>query len=239
MARQLFIAQQTLSTWMDQDKIDFDGDIMTIKADGRRFKLVEAVRFVRVEGDEADTHCLLGKVKTNDQLEQLGAERYRDSVLVEDVAYQAQEGFIGEVFLDRLEAEAQPTCQPEPAAARPAEQPAAEPAEQPAAETAEQPAAETAEQPAAETAEQPAAETAEQPAVETAEQPAAVPRPEPAAGERPLPVARTQPALDSVEQQRPAPQRPSDTAPRKPQPAEGNGDLSDEELLTRFLLENL
>ena len=215
MARQLFIAQQTLSTWMDQDKIDFDGDIMTIKADGRRFKLVEAVRFVRVEGDEADTHCLLGKVKTNDQLEQLGAERYRDSVLVEDVAYQAQEGFIGEVFLDRLEAEAQPTCQPEPAAARPAEQPAAE------------------------TAEQPAAETAEQPAVETAEQPAAVPRPEPAAGERPLPVARTQPALDSVEQQRPAPQRPSDTAPRKPQPAEGNGDLSDEELLTRFLLENL
>ncbi len=204
MARQLFIAQQTLSTWMDQDKIDFDGDIMTIKADGRRFKLVEAVRFVRVEGDEADTHCLLGKVKTNDQLEQLGAERYRDSVLVEDVAYQAQEGFIGEVFLDRLEAEAQSACQPEPAVARPAEQPAVEPAEQPAAE-----------------------------------QPAAVPRPQPAAGERPLPVARTQPALDSVEQPRPAPQRPSDTAPRKPQPAEGNDDLSDEELLTRFLLENL
>jgi len=54
-----------------------------------------------------------------------------------------------------------------------------------------------------------------------------------------LPVARTQPALDAVEQQGPTPQRPSDTAPKKPQPVEGNGDLSDEELLTRFLLENL
>jgi hypothetical protein len=283
MARHLFIAQQTLSTWMDQDKIDFDGDIMTIKADGRRFKLVEAVRFVRVEGDEADARCLLGKVKTNAQLEQLGAERYRDSVLVEDVAYQAQEGFIGEVFLDRLEAEAPPACQPaaQPAAEGPAEQAAAkESAERAAAEgSAERAAAEgLAEQAAAkESAERAAAEgsaeraAAEGPAEqaarsseeaaagwlagqrgaagsgeqagtagssEGAEQGAAA-RCGPAADERPLAVARTQPALDSVEQQRPAPQRPSDSAPKKQQPAEGNDELSDEELLTRFLLENL
>ncbi len=99
MARHLFIAQQTLATWMDQDKIDFDDNVMTIKADGRAFKLVEAVRFVKVEGDEEDTPGLLGRVKTNRQLEEMSAERYRDSVLFEDVAYKVQEGFIGEVFM--------------------------------------------------------------------------------------------------------------------------------------------
>ena len=46
MARHLFIAQQTLDTWVDQDKVKFDANVMTIKADGRSFKMVEAVRFV-------------------------------------------------------------------------------------------------------------------------------------------------------------------------------------------------
>jgi len=99
VARHLFIAQQTLATWMDQEKIDFDHNVMTIKADGRTFKLIEAVRFVKIEGDEEDKPGLLGRVKTNRQLEEMGAERYRDSVLFEDVAYRVQEGFIGEVFM--------------------------------------------------------------------------------------------------------------------------------------------
>jgi hypothetical protein len=99
MARHLFIAQQTLDAWVDQDKVEFDHNVMTIKADGRSFKMVEAVRFVKVEGGDEDTAGLLGRVKTNDQLKAMGAERYRDSVLHQDVAYKVQEGFIGEVFL--------------------------------------------------------------------------------------------------------------------------------------------
>jgi len=113
VARYLFIAQQTLDTWMEQDKIEFDKNIMTIKADGRSFKLVEAVRFVRVEGDEEDRPGLLGRVKTDEQLQQMGAERYRDSVLFEDIPYKVQEGFIAEVFLRQ-----QATTQPAPAPPR-------------------------------------------------------------------------------------------------------------------------
>jgi hypothetical protein len=105
MARHLFIAQQTLATWMDQDKIDFDGDLLTIRSDGRQFSLVEAVRFIKVEGDDEDINGLLGKVKTNEQLEQLGAERYRDSVIHSDVAYRVQEGFIGEIFIKKAACE--------------------------------------------------------------------------------------------------------------------------------------
>ena len=103
MARYLFIAQTTLDTWMDQDKIAFDGDVMTIKADQRKFKLIEAVRFVKVEGGDVDTNGLIGKVKTNGQLDELGAERYMDSVIYNDVAYKVQEGFIGEVFISTPE----------------------------------------------------------------------------------------------------------------------------------------
>jgi hypothetical protein len=109
MARHLFIAQQTLDAWVDQDKVEFNANVMTIKADGRSFKMVEAVRFVKVEGDEEDQPGLLGRVKTNEQLKTMGAERYRDSVLYQDIAYKVQEGFIGEVFLrDKPVAEEEP-----------------------------------------------------------------------------------------------------------------------------------
>ena len=99
MARYLFIAQQTLDTWMDQDKVDFEHDVMKIKADGRAFRLIEAVRIVATEGGVADTAGLVGKVKTTEQLRKMGAERCSDSVLHKDIPYKVQEGFIAEVFL--------------------------------------------------------------------------------------------------------------------------------------------
>ncbi len=108
MARHLFISQETITKWMDQDKTDFDGNIMTVKADGRRFRLLEAVRFVRVEGDEEDVSGLLGKVKTDEQLASIGAERYRDSVISDDVAYKVQEGFIGEIFMHKEKEDSSP-----------------------------------------------------------------------------------------------------------------------------------
>ena len=113
MARHLFIAQQTLDAWVDQDKVEFDHNVMTIKADGRSFKMVEAVRFVKVEGGEEDTAGLLGRVKTNDQLKEMGAERYRDSVLHQDIPYKVQEGFIGEVFLKEKPAAEEEPVKPE------------------------------------------------------------------------------------------------------------------------------
>ncbi len=129
MARHLFIAQQTLDAWVEQDKVEFNANVMTIKADGRSFKMVEAVRFVKVEGDEEDQPGLLGRVKTNEQLKTMGAERYRDSVLYQDIAYKVQEGFIGEVFLRvKPAAEEEPV---EPAAPKGSERPAAHARTQP------------------------------------------------------------------------------------------------------------
>ncbi|MBW2699500.1 MAG: hypothetical protein JRF33_01665 [Deltaproteobacteria bacterium] len=185
MARHLFISQETITKWMDQDKIDFDGNVMTVKADGRRFSLLEAVRFVRVEGDEEDVSGLLGKVKTDEQLVSIGAERYRDSVISGDVAYKVQEGFIGEIFMHE-EDDAKPEVAVAPAPVAPAPVPAV---------------------------------SANDPAND---------------------LARTQPMAIVDDEPKPASdlgaavRQASGTEPEKI-----DGELTDEELLTNFLLENL
>jgi hypothetical protein len=178
MARHLFIAQQTLDAWVDQDKVEFDANVMTIKADGRSFKMVEAVRFVKVEGGEEDKPGLLGRVKTNDQLQTMGAERYRDSVLYQDIAYKVQEGFIGEVFLKAMPAAEEEPVKPQ--AVRPAAQKGAA---------------------------------------------------------RPIAQARTQPQLPAAK--RSAPQRAKSAVKPKERKKKTEEELSDEELLVRFLLNNL
>ncbi len=179
MARHLFISQETITKWMDQDKIDFDGNIMTVKADGRRFRLLEAVRFVRVEGDEKDVSGLLGKVKTDEQLVSIGAERYRDSVISGDVAYKVQEGFIGEIFMHEEDAKPEAPVAPAPVAAVSANDPANN-------------------------------------------------------------LARTQPM--AIVEDEPKPATDLGAAVRQAsgtEPEKKDGELSDEELLTNFLLENL
>ncbi len=129
MARNLFIAQATLATWTEQEKITFDQNVMTIKADGRSFRLVEAVRFVALEGGGEDKPGLLGRVKTDMQLRKMGAERCRDSVIYQDLAYKVQEGFLAEVLLNSADTSQPeiPVIRPAPAPAKPAGAPSPQP----------------------------------------------------------------------------------------------------------------
>jgi hypothetical protein len=99
MTEYVFIAQQTIAAWLDQEKITFVDNIMTIKSDRRQFRLQEAVRFLNLEEGE-DAARLVGKVKTVDKLALLKAERCHDSVIFQDAAYKVQEGFVGEVMLN-------------------------------------------------------------------------------------------------------------------------------------------
>jgi len=99
MKRNLFIAQSTMDRWAEEGKIDFDKNVITIKSDGRSFRLLEAVRFLEVEGGGKDVGGLLGKVKTIDKLKELGAERCSDSVIYQDTAYRVQTGFLAEILV--------------------------------------------------------------------------------------------------------------------------------------------
>jgi hypothetical protein len=93
MAR-LFISADQMDRWNAEGKVALQDDIMSLPALNRSFKLRTAVRFLSViEG--ADAHGLLGRVKTDEQLAEMSAEHYGASVIMGDVGYECEEGFIG------------------------------------------------------------------------------------------------------------------------------------------------
>jgi hypothetical protein len=95
----LFVAQEMLDGWMMSGKIDFSGHVMRIAGDARSYVLEPAVRFVRIVGEGDDGAGLIGKVKTLAQVEALGGEHYADSVILGEVAYEVQNGFVARVSL--------------------------------------------------------------------------------------------------------------------------------------------
>ncbi|HTP26077.1 MAG TPA: hypothetical protein VMK12_10510 [Anaeromyxobacteraceae bacterium] len=100
MSGLLFVSQALLDSWAEQGKIDFRGGVMTLLergVPGRSYALEPASHFLKLVGAERDPHELLGRVKTDAQLRRLGAEKLADSVLVGDVAYEVQPGFLAEV----------------------------------------------------------------------------------------------------------------------------------------------
>jgi hypothetical protein len=89
----LFISQEWVDVSNMEDKVTLDGQQMVIAADGKAYQLTPAVRFLKVEGGDSDSHQLIGKVKTNMALEALDAETMAESVLLGDTAYRVQPGF--------------------------------------------------------------------------------------------------------------------------------------------------
>ena len=131
----LFVAQPMLDSWAEQGKIDFVGAVMTLlggDGKGRSYALDPAVRFMRVVGDEPDPNGLLRKVKSSAQLKELGAEQLDSSVILGDVAYEVEPGFLAEASV--LQAAASSRVAPPPGGGSSAPGPAA-----PAAPTAPKP----------------------------------------------------------------------------------------------------
>lgn len=95
MADYLFVPQSVLDRWSEQGRISVDGTILTILGENRSFVLASAVRFMKMEEGE-DAAGLLHKVKTTDALKAMGAEHYRESVLLGETAYEVQEGFLAD-----------------------------------------------------------------------------------------------------------------------------------------------
>src|SRR5678815_3443237 len=93
---QLFISQDRLDSWTSEARVDLDGDVMTLADDGRCFRLRPAVRFLQVIGSESDPNQLVNKVKDETTLARMGADHYVTSVILGEVAYDVQPGFLGE-----------------------------------------------------------------------------------------------------------------------------------------------
>jgi len=119
MADYLFVPQSVLDKWSEQGRIQVDGNVLTILGEGKDFALTSAVRFMKMEAGD-DTAGLLQKVKTTDALKQMGAEHYMESVILGEVAYQVQQGFLADANALRraAAASAPPVPKAAPAAAQ-------------------------------------------------------------------------------------------------------------------------
>lgn len=90
-----FVPQSTLDDWTDLGQIELDGSTLRIPSESASFHLTPAVHFVAlVEGE--DEHRLVGRVKTERHVRDIGGELLTDSCIVGDTAYQVQPGFLAE-----------------------------------------------------------------------------------------------------------------------------------------------
>lgn len=93
----LFLPQAQLEEWALEDKADVrDGRLVVMVEGGASYPVMPAVHFLQLVSGE-DTHRLVARVKTEAQLQSLGAEQMADSVLVGDSAYEVVPGYVTEV----------------------------------------------------------------------------------------------------------------------------------------------
>jgi hypothetical protein len=111
----LFVSQALLAAWAGQGRIDLDGRSIALlggQARGRRYALEPAVRFLRVAGGGGDELRLVARVKTLAQVRELGGEAMADSVVIGEVAYEVEPGFLAEASAVEAASRAAPAATP-------------------------------------------------------------------------------------------------------------------------------
>lgn len=95
--KKLFFSQSMLDSMIDAGKIRVEQNILTMLAGSNpTFKLVPAYRLVKTVENVPDPAGLAGHFRTEQELKAMQAEVYMDSVIYQDVAYQADPGYIAE-----------------------------------------------------------------------------------------------------------------------------------------------
>jgi hypothetical protein len=95
MANAVFFPQDALDEWIVAGAIDLSKGELMITPEGRRYKVVEAVRVLGEVTGTPDPHKIVGKVKSKADMEKLGAEIMEGSMIIGDNAYDVAQGWMG------------------------------------------------------------------------------------------------------------------------------------------------
>jgi hypothetical protein len=95
MENRVFFPQLLLDQWGVEGKIDLTGRELMILGEGRRYEIEEVVRVVAEVTGANDPHKLVGKVKPQAMLEEMGAEILENSMILGDNAYDVVPGWAG------------------------------------------------------------------------------------------------------------------------------------------------
>ena len=95
-ATRIFFSTTSLNDWLAKGAAQLDGEEMIIAEHGLRLKIISAVRFLEaLTEDKKTAPSLVGKVKDLEQLKKMKADHYQESVVLDDIAYKVEEGFLG------------------------------------------------------------------------------------------------------------------------------------------------
>jgi len=96
----IYLAQSLIDTWITHAMAELKGDTLRISLDSRYIDLFinPAVYFEQIDGTESDSYDVVGRVKTSQELAQMGADHYETSVVIADHAYTVKPGFIAVVI---------------------------------------------------------------------------------------------------------------------------------------------
>ena len=91
-----FVAQTLADCWLTASRVQLERDLLRLHGPGGNVDLFinPAVFFERIDGAETDAHEVVGRVKTAQELAQMGAEHYETSVVMGDYAYTVVPGFL-------------------------------------------------------------------------------------------------------------------------------------------------
>jgi hypothetical protein len=105
MQNRVFFPQSSVDQWGIDGKIDLVGSELILLAEGRRYKVEEAVRVVAEVTGANDDRKIIGKVKPKRALDEIGAELLESSMILGDNAYDVVPGWMGtptSTFADHL-----------------------------------------------------------------------------------------------------------------------------------------
>ena len=95
MYNRVFFPQRALDDWVSEDRVELGEGVLVIKAERRRYRLVDALRVLREVSGGGDVYGLVGTVKTVNYLNELGAELLGTSMLIGESGYDVVPGFLG------------------------------------------------------------------------------------------------------------------------------------------------
>jgi hypothetical protein len=99
----VFFPQQVLDRWLNAADAELHANELTLKAERKRYKLVEAVRVIAEVSGTPDPYDITGRVKTVGFLTELGAELLGESMLIAENAYEIVPGWLGQPLADAPE----------------------------------------------------------------------------------------------------------------------------------------
>jgi hypothetical protein len=95
MQNRVFFPQAAVDQWSVDGKIDLVAGDLILLAEGRRYKVEEAVRVVTEVTGANDDRKIIGKVKPKRALDEIGAEILESSMILGDNAYDIIPGWMG------------------------------------------------------------------------------------------------------------------------------------------------